>query len=117
MLLLSRKNGLTPFFKEVRVSRNSRKTAEKVCRLGPGQGAGKTAEKQQAKQPKHPKLCPSFPWLFCFIKENPKILIYQPDPPILAFFVFLTFIVLRFSLLFCASLLFFPRISRVLQRG
>ena len=40
-----------------------------------------------------------------------------PDPRILAFFVFLAFFVLRFSLLFCAFLLSFPRISRVLQRG
>ena len=40
-----------------------------------------------------------------------------PDPRILAFFVFLAFFVSRFSLLFCAFLLSFPRISRVLQRG
>ena len=33
------------------------------------------------------------------------------------FFVFLAFFVLRFSLLFCAFLLSFPRISRVLQGG
>ena len=37
--------------------------------------------------------------------------------PIPAFFVFLAFFVLRFSLLFRAFLLSFPRISRVLQRG
>ena len=41
----------------------------------------------------------------------------NPDPPILAFFVFLAFFALRFSLLFCAFLLSFPRISRVLQGG
>ena len=40
-----------------------------------------------------------------------------PDLPILAFFVFLAFFVLRFSLLFCAFLLSFPRISGVLQGG
>ena len=40
-----------------------------------------------------------------------------PDPPILAFFVFLAFFVLWFSLLFCAFLLSFPRILRVWQRG
>ena len=32
-----------------------------------------------------------------------------PDPPILAFFVFLAFSVLRFSLLFCAFFPFFPK--------
>ena len=36
----------------------------------------------------------------------------NPDLPILAFFVFLAFFVLRFSLLFGAFLLSFPRISR-----
>ena len=41
----------------------------------------------------------------------------NPDPPILAFFVFLAFFVLRFSLLLCAFLLSFPRISRALQGG
>ena len=40
-----------------------------------------------------------------------------PDLPILVFFVFLAFFVLRFSLLFYAVWLSFPRISRVLQRG
>ena len=40
-----------------------------------------------------------------------------PDLPILAFFVFLAFFVLRFSLLFCAFLLSFPRISGVRQSG
>ena len=40
-----------------------------------------------------------------------------PDPPILAFFAFLAFFVLRFRLLFCAFLLSFPRIFRVRQRG
>ena len=34
-----------------------------------------------------------------------------PDLPILAFFVFLAFFVLQFSLLFCAFLLSFPRIQ------
>ena len=46
--------------------------------------------------------------------HSPKLPFY---PPILAFFVFLAFFVLRFSLLFCAFLLSFPRISRVLQGG
>ena len=41
----------------------------------------------------------------------------SPDPPILAFFDFLVFFVLRFSLLFCAFLLSFPRISGVRQSG
>ena len=41
----------------------------------------------------------------------------HPDLPILAFFVFLAFFVLRFSLLLCAFLHSHPRFSRVLQRG
>ena len=37
----------------------------------------------------------------------------RPDPPILAFFDFLAFFVFRFSLLFCAFFLSFPRILGV----
>ena len=41
----------------------------------------------------------------------------NPDPPILAFFDFFAFFfVFRFSLLFCAFFLPFPRISRVPRR-
>ena len=39
-----------------------------------------------------------------------------PDPPILAFFDFLAFFVFRFSLLFCAFFLSFPRILGVPRR-
>ena len=39
-----------------------------------------------------------------------------PDPPILAFFDFLAFFVFRFSLLFCAFFLPFPRILGVPRR-
>ena len=35
--------------------------------------------------------------------------IHSPDPPILAFFVFLASFVLHFSLRFCAFLLSFPK--------
>ena len=48
-------------------------------------------------------------------KKGPTV--SNPDLPILAFFVFLAFFVLRFSLLFCAFLLSFPRISGVRQSG
>ena len=41
---------------------------------------------------------------------------YCPDPPILAFFDFLAFFVFRFSLLFCAFFLSFPRILGVPRR-
>ena len=40
----------------------------------------------------------------------------NPDPPILAFFDFLAFFVFRFSLLFCAFFLPFPRILGVPRR-
>ena len=43
--------------------------------------------------------------------------IHFAGPPILAFLDLLAFFVLWFSLFFCAFLLSFPRISRVLQRG
>ena len=39
-----------------------------------------------------------------------------PDPPILAFFDFLAFFLFRFSLLFCAFFLSFPRILGVPRR-
>ena len=40
----------------------------------------------------------------------------HPDPPILAFFDFLAFFVFRFSLVFCAFFLSFPRILGVPRR-
>ena len=49
-------------------------------------------------------------------RDKPHFLCKNPNPPILAFFVFLAFFVLRFSLLFCAFLLSFPRILRVRQK-
>ena len=42
--------------------------------------------------------------------------VLYPDPPILAFFDFLAFFVFRFSLLFCAFFLSFPRIVGVPRR-
>ena len=50
-----------PFF---RPSLGGSENTQKRCCVGPGQGAGKTPEKQPKKQCKHPKNS-CFAWLFC----------------------------------------------------
>ena len=51
-----------------------------------------------------------------FSPSSQRISAPYPDPPILAFFDFLAFFVFRFSLLFLAFFLPFPRILRVPRR-